>query len=43
MVLGIHSCKKETEKGKLISNYVGLGRKTGFESLKKSILIDLLA
>ncbi|ALO25713.1 hypothetical protein LEP1GSC016_3548 [Leptospira borgpetersenii serovar Hardjo-bovis str. Sponselee] len=43
MVLGIHSCRKETIGMKLIPNYVGFGFKSWFGSLKKPILIDLLA
>ncbi|EKR90410.1 hypothetical protein LEP1GSC120_3336 [Leptospira santarosai str. 200702252] len=43
MVFGVHSCRKETIRTKLISNYVGFSFKSWFGRLKKSILIDLLA
>ncbi|EMY12127.1 hypothetical protein LEP1GSC043_3098 [Leptospira weilii str. Ecochallenge] len=43
MVLGVHSCRKETIGMKLVPNYVGFSFKSWFESQKKLILIDLLA
>ncbi|AVV49407.1 Uncharacterized protein XB17_00803 [Leptospira santarosai] len=43
VVFGVHSCRKETIRTKLISNYVGFSFKSWFGRLKKSILIDLLA
>ncbi|EMO83352.1 hypothetical protein LEP1GSC070_0105 [Leptospira santarosai str. AIM] len=43
VVFGVHSCRKETIRTKLILNYVGFSFKSWFGRLKKSILIDLLA
>ncbi|EMF81508.1 hypothetical protein LEP1GSC188_4974 [Leptospira weilii serovar Topaz str. LT2116] len=43
MVLGLHSCRKETIGMKLVPNYAGFSFKSWFWGQKKLILIDPLA